>query len=114
VEKEEVTMVASDFVPHGYIIATAEVAQKRKPVGYLYREPPDSELDSGWRVFSGEEQQEYVDDPGNLAMYNASTIVEIDPSIAPLLAFPAPVAFERSESGEFVRVPFEVPADASD
>ena len=88
----------------GYIIASNEVAKDRKPVGYLYREKPDKDGDSGWRVFSGDETQQYVDDPDNLALYNASTIIEIDPSIRTLLGTPWPVAFERKASGRFVRL----------
>jgi hypothetical protein len=84
--------------------------KERKPVGYLYREKPDTDNDSGWRVFSGEETQEYADDAQNFAMYNASTILEIDPSIGALLATHAPAAFERDVSGEFVQVPPDVPS----
>lgn len=62
---------------------------------FLYREVPESEEDSGWRVFSGEEDQAYADDPANLGLYAVSTVVAIDPSIAPLLRTPAPCAFER-------------------
>lgn len=89
----------------GYIIASNEVARQRKPVGYLYREEPDNENDSGWRVFSGEESQEYADDPENFAMYNAATIVAIDPSIASILDAPWPVAFERGPSGVLSELP---------
>lgn len=89
----------------GYIIASDEVAKDRKKVGYLYREEPDRDGDSGWRVFSGGETQEYADDASNFAMYNVSTILEIDPSIAPLLSSRAPVAFERNASGDFSEMP---------
>jgi hypothetical protein len=88
----------------GYIIASNEVAKERKRVGYLYREEPEHENDSGWRVFSGEEAQDYADNAENFAMYNASTILEIDPSIRELLGSPAPVAFQRNASGQLVRV----------
>lgn len=89
----------------GYIIASHEVMVLGKPIGYLYREKPDSDDDSGWRVFSGEETQEYADDPANFSMYNASTVVDVDPTIAPLLACEYPVTFERDmETGELVRV----------
>lgn len=89
----------------GYIIASNKVAKERKRIGYMYREEPDNENDSGWRVFSGDETQEYADDAQNFAMYNASTILAIDPSIGTLLATPAPVAFERDVSGKFVKGP---------
>lgn len=88
----------------GYIIASNEVAKERKRVGYLYREDPDDENDSGWRVFSGDEAQDYADNAENFAMYNASTILEIDPTIRELLGSPAPAAFERNSSGEFVQI----------
>lgn len=39
----------------GYIIASRQVTECGKPIGYMYREEPDDESDSGWRVFSGDE-----------------------------------------------------------
>ncbi len=89
----------------GYIIASNKVARERQPIGYLYREEPENQNDSGWRVFSGEESEEYADDAANFAMYNASTILEIDPSIASCLEAPWPIAYERTSSGGFVEVP---------
>ena len=79
----------------GYIIASHRVTVEGRPIGYLYRERPDNENDSGWRVFSGEESQDYADDPANFSMYNASTVVEVDPSITEVLGYDYPVTFER-------------------
>ncbi|MEQ9500742.1 MAG: DUF2185 domain-containing protein [Deltaproteobacteria bacterium] len=92
----------------GYIVASREVTENGKSIGYMYRELTEAPDDSGWRVFSGEETQDYADDPGNFAMYNASTIVGLDPSIAPCLDASAPVAFARDDSGHFVDVSGEV------
>ena len=89
----------------GYIIASNQVMKEGRRIGYLYREIPDNPDDSGWRVFSGQECQDYVDDPLNFAMYNASTVVDRDPDIAGLLATDYPVSFERdSTTGQFCRV----------
>ena len=66
----------------GTIIASHRVMRDGARVGYLYREPPDSSLDSGWRVFSGDESEAYVDDADNFAIYNASTILEHAPELA--------------------------------
>jgi hypothetical protein len=89
----------------GYVIASNEVMVGGKSVGYLYRERPDNSKDSGWRLFSGEETQEYADDPSNFAMYNVSTVVERDSAIGECLGHDYPVAFERdSVSGRFITV----------
>ena len=95
----------------GYIIASKRVSEERRPVRYMYREAPDNDLDSGWRVFSGSEDQAYADVAENFAMYNASTIVEIDPTIGPYLESPSGSAFEREDvSGPFQQVPFVAPS----
>jgi hypothetical protein len=89
----------------GPILASDHIAKERRKVCWMFRQMPEHEQDSGWRVFSGDETQEYADDASHLAWYNASTIVAIDPSIAPYLDAPVGSAFER-ESGdeEFVAV----------
>jgi hypothetical protein len=76
------------------------VGAEGRPVRFMYREPPDNNQDSGWRFFSGEEPQAYVDDPENIGLYAANTLVAIDPSIVPYLLTPAPCAFERREPGD--------------
>lgn len=89
----------------GYVIASNAVVVQGQPVGYVYREAPDQAHDSGWRVFSGHESPEYIDDPSNFAMYNVSTILEIEPALAQILDADHPVAFERdAQSGVFERV----------
>jgi hypothetical protein len=71
----------------------------------MYREAPDTELDSGWRFFSGEESQTYADDPGNFGLYDVNTVANYDAEIIPLLDAPIGAAFERDASGVFVLVP---------
>ncbi len=88
----------------GYIVANKAIMERGEPVGYLYREEPDSDNDSGWRVFTGNETQAEADDARNFAMYNATTLVSLAPGIASLLGFPAPIAFEKTEDGTFVEV----------
>lgn len=95
----------------GYCIATDMITVEGKRVGYLYREEPDKKDDSGWRFFSGDESQEYVDEPDNMAIYAVNTIANYDPDIIPLLGSPSGAAFGRDpETGEFVREAFR-PAD---
>ena len=73
-------------------------------MGYCYREPPDSTHDSGWRFLAGNENQDYLDNPANLGLYDVNTIANYDPEVIPILESPAGSAFERSASGAFVKV----------
>ena len=75
--------------------ATDQIMVERKKIGYMYREKPDRPEDSGWRFFSGDEDQAYVDDPSHTAIYTLNTIANYDPDIIPYLDCPAPCAFER-------------------
>ena len=69
-------------------------------VGYMYREEPGFDADSGWRFLSGTESQEYLDDPENLQIYNVNTIANYDPDIIPFLDQPIGSAFERRQITE--------------
>jgi hypothetical protein len=82
------------------ILASNLVAKDGMKVCWMFREEPDHDLDSGWRVFSGTEDQDYADDPKHLAWYNASTILEIDPDIGEILIQPVGSAFERKNPNE--------------
>jgi len=105
--------VAQKTLRIGYVIASNRVAVERHPVLYMYREQPDSDGDSGWRFFAGTEDQAYTDDPANFALYNCSTIIEIDSSIRRYLDHPIGSAFERQSSSEpFSGVPFEQDREA--
>lgn len=65
------------------------------PVGYMYREQPDNDIDSGWRFFAGDESQEYTDTPDNFGIYDVNTICNYDPAIIPFLKTPVGSAFGR-------------------
>ena len=75
----------------------------------MHREAPRDAIDSGWHFFSGEETQEYADNPGNFAIFDVNTIANYDPSIISHLDAPIGSAFGRSENGEFQSE--EMPSD---
>ena len=72
-----------------------------RPVGFMYREPPDGPHDSGWRFLSGSESQEYLDRSENLAMYDVNTIANYDPDIVRYLDAPIGSAYGRDDRGAF-------------
>ena len=93
----------------GGCMATDMITVQGHKVGYMYREEPDFDEDSGWRFFSGTESPEYLDDPANTTIYDVNTIANYDPSIIPLLDSPVGSAFEKRGLfvKKFVAVPFE-------
>lgn len=89
----------------GGCFATDVIPVQGYKVGYMYREEPDFDADSGWRFFAGVESQDYLDDPANTAIYDVNTIANYDPEIVPFLRAPIGSAFERDAgSGIFVEV----------
>jgi hypothetical protein len=91
----------------GYCYATDRITVDGTRVGYMYRETPDDEYNSGWRFFAGDETQEYVDAPEHHGLYDVNTICNYDRDIIPFLHRPPDVAFERDPvTGDFVKVAF--------
>ena len=62
----------------------------------MYREFPDNQYDSGWRFFSGEESDEYVNIPENIGIYDIVTITQLYPYVSKYLLLPYGVILERN------------------
>lgn len=82
-------MKASEFVnlvpQMGGCFATDKITVEGMKVGYMYREEPFNRMDSGWRFFSGTEDQDYINDLNNTMIYNVNTIANYDKGIIPYL-----------------------------
>jgi len=78
---------------------TARVLRDGEPVGYLYREEPDRDDDSGWRIMAGDESDEYMDDPDNVYYVALGAVLNRDDSFLHLLDSPAGSAFGRDAGG---------------
>ncbi|MVN23491.1 DUF2185 domain-containing protein [Mucilaginibacter arboris] len=83
----------------GSCIATDKITIEGMKVKYMYREEPDDKIDSdsGWRFFSGTENQSYVDNPDNLMFYDLNTIANYDDAIIQYLNNPIGTELERIE-----------------
>lgn len=81
--------------PMGSCIATDKITVEGELVDYMVREAPNNDIDSGWQFFSGSEDQEYIDDPENSAIYDVNTIANYDRAIIPYLDLPIGTQLER-------------------
>ena len=88
----------------GYALATKYLVDNKLKVRFMYKEEPDNDQDSGWRFFAGDEDDEYVNNPDNVGIYNIRTIAEIDQDIIPLLKSEYGAMYEREDPSD----PFEV------
>ena len=86
----------------GSCFATDRITVDGARVGYMYRDPPDDSIDSGWRFFAGDESDEYANNPDNFAIYDVNTIANYDPAITPHLDAPVGAALVR-DGEAFIR-----------
>ncbi len=94
-----------DFPPIGGLMVSKMVVDKGMKPLFMYREKTTRPEDSGWRIFSGYEPEDYTNDPANSAIYNPSTILKIDPSISDILLKGVGSVYERaSEKSEWYKV----------
>jgi tetratricopeptide (TPR) repeat protein len=103
IPREELKEIYQGDGPQG-CIATDRIVVDGAPVGYCYREEPDSgdeAWDSGWRFTAGDESDAYMDDPDRSGVYALNTICNYDPEVIPLLDSEPGTAWSRGEDGVF-------------
>ena len=100
-KRHEVAPVAKG---RGGCLATDRITVDGAPVGYMYRETPIREEDSGWRFFAGDEDDQYMTDLQRHGVYDVNTILNYDPDIFPLLDAEVGSRFGRAANGEFRRL----------
>lgn len=74
-------------------------------VRWLYREIPDREEDSGWRMFEGTESEEYNNDSTNIRAVIIYFLLDKDPSLITPLKSAIGTAYERENiKGRWIEV----------
>ena len=95
---EPKNMNFEDFPPIGGLMVSKQVAAEGKKPMFMFREKRTREEDSGWRIFSGYESDDYTNDPSNFGIYHPSLILQIDSSIQNLLLKGIGSVFERKDA----------------
>lgn len=75
------------------------VLQDGLPVMYLYREESPEAQDSGWRIFSGKEDEYYIDTPDNWAFVELTPLLEKDPTLLEVMEYGPGYSFVREVVG---------------
>lgn len=83
---------------------TNNILYDGQSVGYLYREEPDNDEDSGWRFTTGTETDEYMDDSNNLSCVSLGAVLRVDDRCLPLLEREEGIAFAKDEEGNYIEL----------
>lgn len=81
--------------PMGFCLVSNKITVDGEKVGFMYREKPDDNNDSGWRFLSGTETQEYIDDPHTSKIMDVNTVANYDEAIIPYLKLPYGTELEK-------------------
>lgn len=101
ISKQDLRPIATG---RGLCVVTDLVAVEGHAVGYMYRDEPEDEDDSGWRFFAGNEDDRYIDNPKNFSVIDLNLVANCDESIVPLLDSPVGAAFDKGDDGVFYDV----------
>jgi hypothetical protein len=117
--KEKVFFIPAEAIKpglapgRGSCLASDLITVQGHPVGFMYREVPDDDRDSGWRFLAGSESKAYCDEPANFEIYDVNTMANYSPDVIPLLDSEPGSGFERRpQSGKFM--PTESPVGRKD
>ncbi|WP_299156668.1 DUF2185 domain-containing protein [uncultured Tenacibaculum sp.] len=82
----------------GAVFTSNKVLKEKELPSWMYREEASYEEDSGWRIFSGNEDEDYLDNPDNFKLITSEQLIKIDKEIKSNLLAPYGFSFERDES----------------
>ncbi len=107
IPNDQIKNLLEDWNEPAGCIATDRILVDGCKVGYMYREQPEFDGDSGWRLTAGDESDEYMDDPDNSGLYHLNTLCNYDPEIIPFLHAEVGTAYLRDEDGNFYEEEYE-------
>ncbi|SJM53495.1 hypothetical protein CZ771_06390 [Actinomycetales bacterium JB111] len=82
----------------------------RGRVRWMVRNQPQASEDSGWRIFSEFDSEEYINDPANVQVVDYNTVCAIEP--AAIAVYPLPVGADVEIRHDGPRVTIHDSADA--
>ena len=100
--KDPVPPITEKYIKRCFV--TNNILYEGEKVGYLYREEPDYDDDSGWRITTGTESEEYMDDSNNSSYVSLGAVLGEDDSIVHLLDREVGVEFGIDDDGNFIEL----------
>ena len=82
-------------------VVSKKVTRDGWKVGFMMREEPNDDQDSGWQFYAGDEDNDYLDDYKNIDLCMVNSIAGIDPAVMKYIDNPVGSRFVRVSSEEF-------------
>lgn len=67
--------------PYLALVSKLAIGEKAMPVRFMYRTVQADLRDTGWRMYTGYEDEAYLEDKTNLMPYPVETLMQSDPSL---------------------------------
>ena len=103
---------------NGFLALVSRLVQDEKlPIRFMYKTVPEHLNDTGWRMFTGYETDEFLEnETANFLPVPLERICNLDPSLTELVTYNAGTVWERTpESDGWERVyDFRIPAPRVD
>jgi hypothetical protein len=87
-----------------FITASKLVVEEKQKITWIFRDQPENKTDTGWRVFSGNEDDQYMEMDNNFIDCPVDEILKIDNSIEQFLKKQVGSEFELDEQGEWEEI----------
>lgn len=82
------------------------------PVRFMYKTVPAHLNDTGWRMYSGYEDEEMLHDAEAMVVYPIDALCSRDESLSDLLEYNAGTVWERAPGSDWQRVhDYKIPSD---
>ncbi|MBO7425546.1 MAG: DUF2185 domain-containing protein [Clostridia bacterium] len=104
IKDRDLKLLLTDWNEADGCFATDMIIVDGMKIGYMYREEPVNDYDSGWRFLSGTESSGYMNNPKNGGAYTLNKLANYEPEIIPLLKSPCGTAYKRDAMGILQKV----------
>lgn len=87
---------------NGFLALVSKLCFDEKlPIRFMYKTVPEHLNDTGWRMFTGYETEEFLEDElSNLVPIPVEKMCQLDNSLKPLVEFNAGTVWERAPGSE--------------
>lgn len=97
----EPTIKRMDILNNKTVLVSKKILDENYKVGYMVREEPYNDNDSGWLFMAGNEDEDYSNDSNNYKLEYAYNVYNLDPDIFNYLDKPIGKGFIRISSNKF-------------